>query len=216
MKLIPTSLVTFVLTATAFGASLSGTWKMTANGPDGNVYKFDLVIKEDSGKLAGNVVSERGNIPLQEVTAKADELSFIMPYEIGPINFKLKQTGNALKGLLIIPDGNTGSVEGVKADDTAAVATGNWKVVAKDSEGNESRSTLELKQDGEKLTGQLVTENGDIVPISEGKVTGSEVSFKIMLDDGAIAVTGKIEGNTVKGTYKMPSGVTGTYSGTKS
>lgn len=210
-----------MISTVATAADFPGTWKMSAVAPDGNTYKFDLVVKEEAGKLTGRVVSEQGTIPLQAVAANGEELSFTMPYEIGPIAFKLKQAGNALNGTLTIPDGATGTVTGSKQAGAAAAAqtslnvSGKWKISSKDAEGREMRVTLDLKQDGAKISGEMTTDNGDVVPISEGKLEGDQISFKIPTDEGSFAVTGKISGSEVKGTYKSPNGSTGNFSGTK-
>jgi hypothetical protein len=208
-----------VISSAVFGADFPGKWKMTAEGPDGNTYKFDLVVKDESGKLSANVVSERGTVAVQELTASGDELSFKMPYEIGPIAFKLKQTGNAMKGMLTIPDGATGAVTGTKEESTAAQASlnvsGKWKISSKDAGGREMQVLLDLKQDGSKLTGEMTTDNGDVLPIAEGKLEGDQISFKIPTDQGSIVVTGTISGSTVKGSYKSPDGATGNFTGSK-
>ncbi len=99
----------------AFGADPTGTWKMTAEGPDGNTYKFDLMIKSDNGALTGTAANADGTIPLQDVAFKESELSFQLFYDpAGMITFKLKLDGNALKGTLTTQDGDTGTVTGAR------------------------------------------------------------------------------------------------------
>ena len=209
-----------MISSAATAADFPGKWKMSAEGPDGNTYKFDLVVKDESGKLSASVVSERGTVPVQDLAATGDELSFKMPYEIGPIAFKLKQTGNSLKGMLTIPDGATGAVTGTKEESAAAAqaslnVSGKWKISSTDADGRQMRVTLDLKQDGSKLTGEMTTDNGDVIPIAEGKLEGDQISFKIPTDEGSIAVVGKITNSEVKGTYKTGNGTTGSYTGTK-
>lgn len=209
------------LTLSAFGAGVTGTWKMSAVIPDGSTHAFDLILNQADGKYEGKVISEQGSLPMQEIAVTEADLAFKITMDFGPIAFKLKQDGDAMKGNLTMPDGGTGSVSGTR-DGAAATtatsaldATGKWKVVSKDAEGNETRSTLDLKQDGTKLTGTLLLDSGDEAPISEGTVDGATVTFKIATGDGAYAVTGKIDGSTVKGTFVTPNGTKGEFSGTK-
>jgi hypothetical protein len=61
----------------------------------------------------------------------------------------------------------------------------------------------------------MTTENGDVAPITEGKMDGDQISFKIPTDEGAFVVTGKVTGTEIKGAFKTPNGMSGTYSGTK-
>lgn len=221
MKLMRILPVALSLAAAAWAGGVAGKWKMTANAPDGNTYNVDLVVKDDGGKLAGSLESERGSMPLQEVTLNNDELTFKLVMDTGPIPFKLKVDGDTMKGSLTLPDGGTGSVTANRdgaaepaAAGAAVSATGKWKVQSKDAEGNTMRVTIELQQDGEKLTGQLTTENGDVAPIAEGKISGAEISFKIQAD-GEFVVTGTVSGNEVKGTYTTPNGSKGSFTGTK-
>lgn len=224
MKFLKVLAVLASLSAAAWAGGVTGKWKVTASAPDGNTYNVDLVVKEDGGKLTGALESERGTMPLQDVAFANDELTFKLEIGSGPIPFKLKVDGDTLKGTLTAPDGATGAVTG-KRDGAAAAAapaaaaatstaTGKWKVSSKDAEGNTMRVTLELQQDGEKLTGQLTTEGGDVAPIADGKVSGSEFSFKIQAE-GEFLVKGTVSGNEVKGTYTTPNGAKGSFTGTK-
>jgi hypothetical protein len=209
------------LTAAVWADGVTGKWKVTANAPDGNTYNVDLVVKDEGGKLAAALESERGTMPLQEVAFNNGELTFKLEIGSGPIPFKLKVDGDTLKGTLTAPDGTTGSVTGKRdgaaaqaASAAAAQVAGKWKIESKDAEGNTMRVTIELQQDGEKLTGQVTTENGDVAPIADGKISGSEFSFKIQAD-GEFVVKGTVSESGVKGTYTTPNGSKGTFTGTK-
>lgn len=213
--LLKFTLTLLLLSAGAFAADLAGTWKMSAEGPDGNTYKFDLVIKQDAGKYAGTLVSERGTIPLLDVNVAGSDLAFKIEMEFGTISFKLKEDADSLKGQLSTADGATGPVNG-KRDGAAAVsATGKWKVTSKDAEGHEMGVTFDLKQNGSALTGTLTLESGDSLDITGGKVEGSDFSFKLPTPSGEFQISGKISGTEVKGTYKTPDGTGGTFAGKK-
>jgi len=87
----------------------------------------------------------------------------------------------------------------------AAAADGKWTFKQRGrQQGNEVTMTLELKQDGEKLTGTLMREGSDMkTEIKEGKITGSDVSFVVVREfngqERKTVYKGKIEGDAIKG-----------------
>ena len=75
----------------------------------------------------------------------------------------------------------------------AADVSGKWMAQVPGRGGQGTRDvTFTLKAEGEKLTGSMTSFQGMEIPISDGKVTGDNVSF---------AVTQERGGNTVKQTY---------------
>src|SRR5262252_4415684 len=65
----------------------------------------------------------------------------------------------------------------------AADVTGKW-VGQMPTRGGELReTTFDLKAAGDKLTGTMTGPQGD-VPIQEGKISGSDISFKVSFDAG--------------------------------
>lgn len=78
----------------------------------------------------------------------------------------------------------------------AAIAdlTGKWAGVIKMGD-NEFPLTYVFKVDGQNLTGSIVSDQGEI-PITEGKVNGTDFSFKIDVNGMTIANTGKYYGDS--------------------
>jgi hypothetical protein len=74
--------------------------------------------------------------------------------------------------------------------------TGTWHLSWQGKRAREA--TLELQQDGSKLTGTFNTE-GDSGPVS-GKVKGSNVSFKGKGKKKSLSFNGTIDGNKMSGT----------------
>ena len=64
----------------------------------------------------------------------------------------------------------------------AAGFTGHWLSVRKTSDGQTPENSLWLKADGDLLTGYSTGRDGS-EPISEGKITGNEISFVIVRDE---------------------------------
>src|SRR5260370_32629165 len=73
----------------------------------------------------------------------------------------------------------------------AGDVSGKWTAQVPGRNGNMREVTFNLKASGEKLTGTMSGRNGDI-EISEGRVSGDNVSF---------SVTQEFGGKTVKQTY---------------
>ena len=95
-----------------------------------------------------------------------------------------------------------------KTDDKkgAGNATGTWKWTMS-AGGQERELTLKLKQDGDKLTG-AISQNNRETEIKDGKVKDGEISFKVTRTaqgrEVTTTYTGKVEGDTIKGTVQMP------------
>jgi len=73
-----------------------------------------------------------------------------------------------------------------------ADVTGKWKMSVQTPNGQTRESTLDLKADGEKLTGSMEGGRGS-QEITDGKVSGDNVSF---------AVVRNFNGNEMKIQYK--------------
>lgn len=79
--------------------------------------------------------------------------------------------------------------------------------------GQARTTTLTLKSDGEKLTGKISSPGrgggaATETEISNGKISGSDVSFSVTRTMGQNTVTvkysGKLDGDTIKGEMEMP------------
>ena len=91
----------------------------------------------------------------------------------------------------------------------AADATGKWTAEMARPDGNSMTVTMNLKADGNTLTGTVSGRRGDS-PISEGKVDGDAVSFDVVREFGGNKVTqhyvGKLDGDTIHFSIKMEGG----------
>lgn len=72
----------------------------------------------------------------------------------------------------------------------AADLTGKWTGTLKTPDGNEFPLTYVLKVDGDKLTGTGQSPQGE-VPISDGKVTGTDFAFNLSVNGTDVKHTGK-------------------------
>ena len=62
-----------------------------------------------------------------------------------------------------------------------------------------------LKVDGSKLTGSMTGRQGD-VEISDGKISGDEISFSVTMGQGKAVFKGKITGAEIKFTREREGG----------
>ena|ERR1700684_100135 len=91
----------------------------------------------------------------------------------------------------------------------AADATGKWTAEMQGRNGNTQTMTINLKADGNNLTGTVSGRNGD-TDIAAGKVDGDTVSFDVVREFNGNKMTqhytGKLDGDTIHFTIKMEGG----------
>jgi hypothetical protein len=97
-----------------------------------------------------------------------------------------------------------------------ANVTGAWETTV-DSPQGAITVTATYKQEGEKLTGTHNSQMGE-VPL-QGTVIGNEIKYTVNIDAGgqqmSITFAGKVDGDTMKGTFEMGGMGTGTWTATK-
>lgn len=85
----------------------------------------------------------------------------------------------------------------------AADVTGTWKAQVPGREGATMEMTFNFKQAGETLTGSISSARGE-TPISNGKVSGDDLSFTVVMSFGGNEIKmlykGKVSGNEIKFT----------------
>ena len=72
--------------------------------------------------------------------------------------------------------------------------------------GNGFQISFTFKQDGTKLTGTVQGAQGDPIAISEGKVDGDKISFKVSFNGMTITHEGTVNGDEIKLTSKSDQG----------
>ena len=93
-----------------------------------------------------------------------------------------------------------GGISTASAEDKALSATGTWTWTTPGRDGGEGRKmTLELKQDGEKLTGKVSSPGRDggaarETEIADGSVKGTDVAFSVTREFNGNKVTSKYSG----------------------
>jgi len=94
----------------------------------------------------------------------------------------------------------------------AADATGKWTAEMQGRNGNTQTVTMNLKADGNALTGTVSGRMGD-TDISNGKVDGDNVTFDVVREFNGNKMTqhyaGTLDGDTIHFTIKMEGGMGG-------
>lgn len=212
-----TLLLTLSLAVPAFSAGITGKWAISVADGDGNVHKPDMVVQEDGSALKAEFRLGTQTIPLNKVKFESEELSFEMPWQNMMLTFKLKLSGDELKGNVFTDSGDSIPATGKRASDAAAATgdlAGKWKFVATTEDGRDRRFELELKQTGTTWAGTLANDGGSI-PLSSVTVDGAQVSFKLETGDGDYTVKLAQAGAELKGTFAAPNGGSGTVKATR-
>ena len=91
----------------------------------------------------------------------------------------------------------------------AADVSGQWQAQIPGRDGNLMDTTFTFKVSGSQLTGSVENQYGER-QISDGKVSGDEISFSVKIDMGGnemvLLYNGKVAGNQIKFTRERKGG----------
>jgi hypothetical protein len=93
---------------------LIGTWNMTSES-QGDPVKWTLILKESGGKLAGDLATEDGKQPAEDLTFADGVLKFKAPYQGADYDIELKSTADKLDGTWS-GGGDSGRTSGTKSE----------------------------------------------------------------------------------------------------
>jgi hypothetical protein len=85
---------------------------------------------------------------------------------------------------------------------SAAEVAGIWKLTTSGRDGGEGSFTLVIKQDGANYSGTISNDEGAI-EISNVKLSGDQLTFKVITDDASYEVTGAVDGDSMKGKFTV-------------
>jgi hypothetical protein len=88
----------------------------------------------------------------------------------------------------------------------ATDVTGTWTGELKGPDGNGFPISFTFKQDGATMTGSVQGPQGEPIAISDGKVDGSTITFKVSFNGMTISHTGTVVGDEIKLTTKSDQG----------
>ena len=208
-KLLAT-LVALTLNAAVVRAAenASGDWKWSITTQNGDTFDSTAKLKQDGEKLTGSVTGRFGETEISDGSVKGDQVNFKLKRERDGQTFVIKYSGklaaDTIKGKIEFErDGNTTSRDWeAKRQTVKGAAAGSWKTALILPDGNRIEGTLNLKQEGDKLTGAVVLNNNETA-IQEGKIVGDNINFVVKRPRDGRTVTSKyklkLSGDALKG-----------------
>ena len=246
---IASIVLTVVVSATAFAQTpapaaaaandATGTWNANFLTQNGEI-PAQMKIVKTGDKLSGTISSQLGESKLDaEPKGKALSIWFTMQGQSGPIAVELTATqdGDTLKGSTMAGGSPAGEWSATReksaapaatapaaasttaSASTAASLTGNWNV-SLELPNISATPAMVLKQEGEKLTGEYVSQQYGKFALT-GTVKGADVtiSYAMNVEGTALNViwTGKVDkdGN-IAGAVNFGDMMNGTFTATRS
>jgi hypothetical protein len=214
-------------------ADVVGKWDATFTTPDGPI-PGRMVLKKDGDKIVGSVGSKDGDAPA-EAELKGKDLSVWFTYTHGgdgPMAITLtgRVEGDSIKGSINAGGNIVGDWTATRHKDdpnapvpsTASTAstpslTGTW-TIALELPNISATPTLTLKQDGETLSGEYVSQQYGKFPVT-GTVKGADVTFRFAMtvEGNSYNVTykGTADRDAMKGSVNVGDMMDGTFSATR-
>jgi hypothetical protein len=196
-----------ITSALAAAPNVTGKWHWTyeRNGEPLNII---MDVKQDGSKLSGKIIApENRTADIHDgKISEEGKLSFYIEYQrdSGPlrIDFNGKVEDNKISGKSSYTNDQGEKQERDWNPKRVLDLTGKWNSTFKRTDGTPMETTLQLKQDGEKLTGTQAF-NDNETELRDGKVDGEQVTFKVLRDRDGRTVTSKYKGKLQKdGTIK--------------
>jgi hypothetical protein len=198
---------------TRVGAAIIGKWALTTESDQGP-RESTLTVYPD---MSARQEFFGGEMPVKDFKFEGDQVTYSLELGFGDqtfvIDYKLKLQNGALTGESS-SDRGTNKMTGKKVQETAVAATaapagsavvGKWEFTRETDQGTRT-STLTIKPD---MTGTYTMRENE-TPISDLKVNGNDVSFAIVRtfndQEFKMEFKGKVEGDTLKGTFTSPRG----------
>lgn len=94
------------------------------------------------------------------------------------------------------------------ASSTAPSLTGAWQMTWTAANGMQRQVTMQIKQDGKKLSGSFETQRGSVS--LKGTCEGNQVSFTVKLPRRHASFSGTVDGNKMSGTTERGASWTAT------
>jgi hypothetical protein len=187
MKFFASLLVLFLMSVTAYAADVDGTWTGSAATPGGDVpVIFDF--KADGAKLTGTTAAPDGTtIPVKDGKIEGSTITFTVTLDFGGTPFILAYKGTVSpEQIKLTADAAGTQIEMLlKKSKAVAALDGTWTGTVGGPQG-EFPVSFTFKSDGAKLTGTTTGLDGTPVPLKDGKIDGSNLSFLVSLDFGGM------------------------------
>ena len=94
----------------------------------------------------------------------------------------------------------------------AADVAGKWSISAARPDGAEVKYMLVIQSQGDSYSGVISSDEGEVA-LKDVKVKDAQLSFKVETDDADYEITATVDGDTMKGSYKLNGNSGGTFTG---
>jgi hypothetical protein len=91
---------------------------------------------------------------------------------------------------------------------------GTWEWTAVPTEGDQVQGTLEIKDDGGKIAGVLITHDGERINIVNPKLEDNQFSFSVTVGENTYDISVAVDGDKFAGKFKGEN-ASGTIQGSK-
>jgi hypothetical protein len=231
MLLASGSAAASVLQGTSPKSDITGKYEGVAKSDAIGELPITLVIKNEGGKLSGQIESPQGPAPITsgtyadgKLTVKLDaggnEITLVGLYKDDTITgewelagqkgtFSLKRAGAAAAPATPAPK----KEEAKPAPAAGDPITGEWDASA-DAGGTSIPFTLKLKLEGDKVTGVSASPQGEAA-ISKGSFAGDKISITLDTPNGAIVLTAMVKDGKMTGEFDFAGQATGKWEAKK-
>ena len=206
--------LSFFLSAVAQPKSaIQKVWRMALQRKDGKEIIFQLEKTRVQGKTALSVVNAGEKINLTDVTSAGDSLFFTMPAFEASFRVKVQPDGNMTGTFIKATSGNMQywALFGKANDRVRFKATqgnakhtisGKWNVSITRPNGTIRKALAVFKQQGNRLTGSLLTPSADYRYL-DGIVTGDSILLSSFDGDNARLFEAKFDtrNNSLQGVF---------------
>jgi len=175
---------------------VTGHWDTIVKLPDGTEFPLKYEFKSDGGKFTGTVEGPAGPIDLRDVKLAGDTLTYKATIGDNEVNYEGKVADGKIK--VKSRGGPFGDREYILTRPLDLAGT--WETKFTGGDGTEIPLTFEFKVDGDKLTGTVEGPLGKL-PISNGKISGDEISFEVDVNGTII----KYKANAKPSEFKLKS-----------
>jgi hypothetical protein len=215
-NLVPTALCLFLVLGVvsspgmAAAEGILGKWLVKAETPNGPM-ELEFDFQQNGNQLAGTAALTQGVFPLGAIKFEDSKLS--MELQLGDNSYRLlgalaadrftgtwEQIGGDLRGTWMAERKATvGAVAGA----TSGI-TGSWDTISVTQNG-ELALTLDLRQEGENISGTLSSEMGT-VPIQGASLKDNKFQFAVELGGTVYRVEGTLRENKIEGKWYPAAG----------
>jgi len=196
------------------GGGIAGDWNSVAVTPNGEIVA-NLNLKLEGENLSGVISSDQGSLEILKASFKDGKLQFDLDlggnvyrieaaFKDDKFTGKWSSVGGGESGAWSAARKAGAAAAGSAAAPKEPVLNGDWNSIATTPNGDLSL-TLALKQEGDAVTGTLVSPEGS-VPLLKGTFNGGKLNFEVKLGENLYRVDLTLADGKLRGSWKQVDG----------